>query len=111
MVLQNNLTVLQSNVASVAGRAVDSTKNLLLPEMINRINVLSKGPVLFFQIVKDPNIFLHDNLCITLLLAGVRAIGIAAAVGGSLAVMYNFGEKLWVRKGSSVISSPGWAKW
>ena len=41
--------------------------------------------------------------------AGVRAIGIAAAVGGSLAVIYNFGEKLWAGKGSSVISHPGWA--
>ena len=41
--------------------------------------------------------------------AGVRAIGIAAALGGSLAVMYNYGEKLWAGKGSNVISSPGWA--
>ena len=42
-------------------------------------------------------------------LGGVRAIGIAAALGGSLAIMYHLGENVWVNKGSSVISAPGWA--
>lgn len=42
-------------------------------------------------------------------LGGVRAVGVAAALGGSLAVMYHLGEKVWVNKGNSVLSTPGWA--
>ncbi|XP_046858417.1 mitochondrial import inner membrane translocase subunit tim23-like [Xenia sp. Carnegie-2017] len=41
--------------------------------------------------------------------AGIRAMGIAAAVGGSLATVYNLSEKFTYGKGSNVISSPGWA--
>ncbi|KAK3697770.1 hypothetical protein QZH41_010316 [Actinostola sp. cb2023] len=41
--------------------------------------------------------------------AGIRPIAIAGAIGGSLAAVYHFGEKLLEGRGQTISSTPNWA--
>ena len=43
------------------------------------------------------------------LIAGLRGIGFASAIGGSIAVLYIVGDKLWNSRGQTLSSTPNWA--